>query len=78
MLTTESLVDSTSMAHYWGKAVDTIALAVRLSEVMKPRYVGKQVNTHVVRAIPSPQPDYDAMQRLVSGDQRHDRTARAA
>lgn len=37
------------------------------SEVFKPKPIGEPVNSHVVPAVPEPQPDYEAMQRLING-----------
>lgn len=59
--------------------LDAIA-ATKLSDVLKPQAVGEPVNVHVVQPAIEPQPDFESMQRLVSGqvptDQREQQRER--
>lgn len=48
--------------------MDSSGLAsIKLSEVLRPKSEGQQVNVHVVESAKEPQPDFAAMQRLISG-----------
>ena len=42
--------------------------ATKLGEALQPKSVGQPVNIHVVPARKEPQPDFDAMQRLIEGN----------
>jgi hypothetical protein len=39
-------------------------------ELFRPKTVGETVNVHVVPAVTEPRIDYDAMQRLIIGDDK--------
>jgi hypothetical protein len=39
--------------------------ATKLSDLVKPTAVGEPVNVHVVQPAHEPQPDFDAMKRLI-------------
>lgn len=41
---------------------------IDLSEFLRRPPAGEPVNTHVVEAAPEPKPDFEAMRRLVHGD----------
>ena len=41
--------------------------ATKLSDVLKQQVVGDTVNVHVVPAAAEPQPNFEVMRRLVSG-----------
>jgi hypothetical protein len=46
--------------------MDFIA-STKLSEFLTPRREGEPVNVHVVPTVREPQPDFDAMQRVIKG-----------
>ncbi|WP_160123545.1 hypothetical protein [Rhodovarius lipocyclicus] len=46
--------------------IDDVAVA-RLSDIMRPKSHGDRVNSHVIRAVKEPQPDFEAMRLLVIG-----------
>ena len=39
----------------------------RLDEMLRPKEGGVVVNPHIVPATAEPQPDFDAMQKLIAG-----------
>jgi hypothetical protein len=41
--------------------------SLRVTELLKPAPQGERVNPLVIRAVPEPQPDYEAMHRLAKG-----------
>ncbi len=48
--------------------MNSLALAsIRLSDVLSPKGEGEPVNVHVVEPVREPEPDFSAMQRLISG-----------
>lgn len=48
--------------------MDHSAIAqTRLSDMLKVTSVGEPVNVHVVAPMKEPEPDFDAMEQLVSG-----------
>ena len=48
--------------------MDHSAIAqTRLSDILKVTLVGEPVNVHVVAPTKEPEPDFDAMEQLVSG-----------
>jgi hypothetical protein len=42
----------------------------KLGEALQAKCVGQPVNVHVVPAREEPQPDFDAMQRLIEGSDK--------
>lgn len=44
-----------------------IVAATKLSDVLKPQARGEPVNTHVVQPVAEPEPDFEAMRRLTTG-----------
>ena len=45
--------------------------SLSLEDALRPRRAGEPVRMHVVAAVSEPAPDYEAMRRLVSGEDRH-------
>ena len=39
--------------------------ATKLRDILRPKAPGEPVNAHVVPQVPEPQPDFDAMQRVI-------------
>ena len=39
----------------------------KISDLIKPKWEGDPVNSHVVEQVTEPKPDYDAMNRMISG-----------
>ena len=37
----------------------------KLSDLLRPHYVGTQVNSHVVESVQEQKPDFDAMKRTI-------------
>lgn len=47
----------------------TIVAAIKVSDVLSPKGCDEMpVNSHIVPARKEPEPDYDAMRRIVSGE----------
>jgi hypothetical protein len=44
-----------------------IVAATKLSDALRPKTEGEPVNVHVVRAQKEPQPDFEAMRKLIEG-----------
>lgn len=40
----------------------------RLSELIKPKYSGEPVKSHVIENVQEPQPDFDQMQKNILGE----------
>ena len=51
---------------------------IELSEFLRRRPAGEPVNKHVVEATPEPKPDFEAMRKLVHGDDHTPDTGRDA
>jgi hypothetical protein len=49
--------------------MDSIA-SIRVSDVLRERNVGEPVNVHVVQLPREPTPDYQAMQELITGNEK--------
>lgn len=43
--------------------------ATKLSDLLRPNYVGNTVNSHVIEAAREPGPDFDAMNRAIKSVQ---------
>jgi hypothetical protein len=62
-----------------GEVAATVALGnIDLSELLRRRPAGEPVNTHVVEATPEPQPDFEAMRKLVHGDESSNKAIQEA
>jgi hypothetical protein len=44
--------------------------ATKLQDALRPQAKGEPVNAHVVEFVRQPQPDYDALQKTLSGDEK--------
>jgi hypothetical protein len=45
------------------------AAAMTIQDVLKPKETGRQVVSHVLENVKEPQPDFEAMKRILSGSQ---------
>ncbi len=44
--------------------------STKLADLLNVKSVGEPVNVHVVESVEEPQPDFDAMQRMIEGTER--------
>jgi hypothetical protein len=47
------------------KSVSVVQAAIKLRDLIRPKGTGEPVNIHVVQQVKVPQPDFDAMQRII-------------